>query len=223
MRYHVDQMLAPLVRRTWSPRGRTAIFRQSGRWREKVSAIAVLALSPRRHRVRLFFDLYPGANVTGPLLVGFLEALLRELRGPITLIWDRLGVHQSAPVREFLHRHPRLRVEVLPTYAPELNPVEYVWAYSKQNPLGNVAAVSSADLATRARPKLIRIGRRPGGSSSSTVRSSSPYSANARVRGMGVAVITSRCGVLAVVSVLPRASRKRWCTRSRACRPTRSK
>ena len=155
-------MLAPLVRRTWSPRGQTPIFRQSGRWREKVSAIAVLALSPRRHRVRLFFDLYPGANVTGPLLVGFLEALLRELRGPITLIWDRLGVHQSAPVREFLHRHPRLRVEVLPTYAPELNPVEYVWAYSKQNPLGNVAAVSSADLATLARPKLIRIGRRPG-------------------------------------------------------------
>jgi putative transposase len=32
-------------------------------------------------------------------------------------------------------------VEYFPPYAPELNPVEYVWGYLKANPLANLAAL----------------------------------------------------------------------------------
>ena len=49
--------MAPLVRRTWAPRGQTPDFVQSGGRgpREKVSVAAALWLSPRRERLGLYF------------------------------------------------------------------------------------------------------------------------------------------------------------------------
>ena len=41
--------------------------------------------------------------------------------------------------RDFIaEQGERLWVEYLPGYAPELNPVEYIWAYWKQHALPNV-------------------------------------------------------------------------------------
>jgi hypothetical protein len=40
-----------------------------------------------------------------------------------------LGV--VAPIREICRRFPRLHLERLPPYAPQLNPDEAVWAYAK--------------------------------------------------------------------------------------------
>jgi transposase len=34
-------------------------------------------------------------------------------------------------IREFLRRNTRLRLERLPAYAPDLNPVEFVWSWLK--------------------------------------------------------------------------------------------
>jgi transposase len=42
-------------------------------------------------------------------------------------------------------------LEYLPPYAPELNPVEYLWAYLKTNPLANDPAFDLHTLAHRAR------------------------------------------------------------------------
>ena len=57
---------------------------------------------------------------------------------------------------------------------------------------------------------------RPGGSSSSTDMSRSPYKVSARVRGMGVADITSTCG-----RVSPRSLKTaRWTTPNRCCSST---
>jgi len=39
----------------------------------------------------------------------------------------------------------------LPAYAPELNPVEYVWCYLKYNPLANLAPESLEELVTVSR------------------------------------------------------------------------
>lgn len=57
----------------------------------------------------------------------FLKDLLKHLRGPLVLLWDRASIHGRKEVKEFLARHPRIRVERFPAYAPELNPAEYVW------------------------------------------------------------------------------------------------
>jgi len=40
-------------------------------------------------------------------------------------------------VQAFVDRHERLSLVYLPPYAPELNPIELVWAYAQRNVLGN--------------------------------------------------------------------------------------
>jgi transposase len=55
----------------------------------------------------------------------------------------------------------RLRVEYLPGYAPELNPVEYIWAYWKQHALPNVCPKDYWSLDDTARRTLKLMRRRP--------------------------------------------------------------
>ena len=105
-------LMAPLVRRTWAPRGQTPILRQRTRSREKVSVIATLTVSPGRQRVGLYAALVVNANVNAERFVDFLRALTRHVRGPLILIWDRLNVHRSRTVQNYLARHPRMRVEL---------------------------------------------------------------------------------------------------------------
>ena len=137
--------MAPVVRRTWAPRGQTPVLLQRTRAREKVSSIAAISVSPRRRRVGLYFANYPDANVTIDLLIPFLRDLSRHLGNSIILIWDRLAGHRAGRVVDAMRRR-RIFPELLPPYAPELNPVEPFWAYLKRNPLANYAASDTEEL-----------------------------------------------------------------------------
>jgi transposase len=54
------------------------------------------------------------------------------------IVWDGLRSHGSRLVWDFeRQQHGRLWLEFLPTYAPELNPVEYLWPHWKQHELPN--------------------------------------------------------------------------------------
>ena len=87
-----------------------------------------------------YFRLYPGA-VKSPQVIDFLQALVRHLATPLLLVWDRLPAHRSRLVRDFLQGLDGwIELEYLPSYAPELNPVEYIWAYWKQHELPNVCS-----------------------------------------------------------------------------------
>jgi len=153
-------LLAPVVRRSGAPRGQTPILYQRGRAREKVSIIAALTRSPRRRRPGLYFSLRANENVTTTWLVPFLRALRRHLRGALIVVWDRLPGHRAQVVTEYLHRQPR-DVALLPPDAPELNPVEILWAYLKSNPLANFAASDARHLARVATHHVQRLQRRP--------------------------------------------------------------
>ena len=72
-------------------------------------------------------------------MIAFLRDLLRHLRGPIFLIWDRLNAPRGKLVQAFLADHPRLPTAFLPSYAPELNPHEYGWSDLKCHTLANYA------------------------------------------------------------------------------------
>jgi transposase len=96
-----------------------------------------------------YFRLYKGTIKSAEVL-DFLQALLRHLPGPLLIIWDRLSAHRSRITRDFIAGHgERLWVEYLPGYAPELNPVEYIWGYWKQHALPNVCPKDYWGLATR--------------------------------------------------------------------------
>lgn len=108
-----------------------------------------------------YFRLYPG-TVKSPQVVDFLQALLRHISGPLLIVWDRLAAHRSGLVRDFISAQgQRLWVAYLPAYAPELNPVEYIWGYWKQHELPNVCAKDYWHLDETARRTLKRMRRRP--------------------------------------------------------------
>jgi transposase len=130
-------LMMPLVRRTWAPRGQTPFLRQRTNSSRKVSAIAVLIVSPHRDRVRLVFRLHPNANINAASVLSFLQHLSRHVHGPIVLLWDRLLAHRARIVQAYIAKKGTWRSEFLPPYAPELNPVEYTWNYLKTNSMAN--------------------------------------------------------------------------------------
>jgi transposase len=84
--------------------------------------------------------------------VEFLRHLLRHIGGNLLVVWDRLPSHRSRLVREFVaEQGGRLELEYLPAYAPELNPVEYLWGYWKQHEMANLCPESLWDLSVHAR------------------------------------------------------------------------
>ena len=85
-------------------------------------------------------------------VIEFLKHLLRHIPGDLLWVWDRLPAHRSRLTQEFIRdQRGRLVIEYLPPYAPELNPVEYLWAHCKHHELPNVCAKNLWDLSEGAR------------------------------------------------------------------------
>ena len=77
-------------------------------------------------------------------------------------LWDGLPSHRSHLVRDFVReQRGRLWLEFLPAYAPELNPVEYLWSHWKQHELPNFCPSTFAQLSVHARRALKRMRQRP--------------------------------------------------------------
>lgn len=68
-------------------------------------------------------------------IVKFLKDLKKYLAGrKLLLFWDGLPAHRAKIVSQFIaSNNTWLRVERLPAYAPELNPVEYLWSAFKKH------------------------------------------------------------------------------------------
>lgn len=146
------------MRRTWSPKGKTPVLRAPFNWKRQ-SAIGAIAISPDRQRVRTFLCLHPG-SIRAPQIVAFLRALRRHLRSPVLVVWDRLGTHLSRLVKAHLAEEREwLEIELLPAYAPELNPVEYLWAYLKSGSLANFCADDLSQVTTQIKRRLRRVRR----------------------------------------------------------------
>jgi len=139
--------------RTWAPRGQTPVLQYTFNWK-CLSAIAGITVW------NFYFRLYPG-SIKAPQLISFLRHLQRHIRGKLMVIWDGLPVHRSRLVRDFVagQKH-KIHLEFLPAYAPELNPVEYIWGYCKQHELPNFCPKDFAQLGWAARKALRRMRRR---------------------------------------------------------------
>ncbi len=148
-------LMAPLVRRTWSPRGQTPLLYQKTCSHRKVSVIGALCIAPRKNRLNMYFRLHPDANIASDAVKAFLRCLLKELLGHIIIVWDRFQPHRSKKVQNLRAIRPRrLHFDYFPPYAPELNPVEYVWAYTKMNSMANMTAMELDTLAADTRTTM---------------------------------------------------------------------
>lgn len=55
----------------------------------------------------------------------------------IILVLDNYPVHHSKKVKERLKKSGRIQIKFLPTYSPDLNPIEWLWGYVRKKYLNN--------------------------------------------------------------------------------------
>ena len=153
--------LRPTVRRTWAPKGQTpTIESDSCRWEHR-SVIGVITCTPTGRKPKLYLRIFKDI-VSSKEVTCYLKELRRHIKGRLLLLWDRLPLHCSKETKGFLESQEKwLMVEKFPAYAPELNPLEYLWSTGKQKDLANLYAETLSDIDTAIRRYKGRIRRHP--------------------------------------------------------------
>ena len=106
------------------------------------------------------FRFHDGA-IRSAQIVDFLKALRGHLKRRLLIIWDGLQAHRSRLVRKYVDStNGKIHLAFLPPYAPDLNPVEYLWAWLKRHALANFCPDNLTQLRTTARGKLKSAQRR---------------------------------------------------------------
>jgi transposase len=141
--------------RSYAPRGRTPVVRVC-QTRMKLSLITAVT-----NRGALRWMIVDGA-VNGPTFIRFLARLIRDARGKVFLIVDRLKAHRAWLVRDWLEAHrSEIELHYLPSYSPELNPDEGVNADLKQALPRQEPARSKEQLRRVADRHMRSLSRRP--------------------------------------------------------------
>jgi transposase len=140
--------------RTWAPKGQTPIIQFHFNWKH-LSVMAGLT------RTNYLFRFHEG-SIKKEQIVEFLKALKAHLKQPLLIVLDGLRAHKSKLVREYLDStNGHIQIAFLPPYAPDLNPVEYLWAWLKRHALANFCPNDLGELQTTARNKLKSAQHRP--------------------------------------------------------------
>ena len=92
----------------------------------------------------------------------FLRQLKGEVGGPWTIVWDRNQIHSRAKaVKAWLARHPEVLVEDFPAHAPNTNPDEGVWCWTKYGPICNLAPTDVEELRLHIWDALVELQKQP--------------------------------------------------------------
>jgi transposase len=147
-------LVSPL-KRSWSPRGQTPAVRTSLNHHQRLNVLGALLVSPCIKRIRLTIRSYQ-TSLGSVHAIAFLRHLLRLIPGQIVLVWDNHKIHVCPQTQKFIEQHrDRLHVYRFPTYAPELNPVEFVWTQVGEHHAG-FAAHNMPELCQRIRAGVSR-------------------------------------------------------------------
>ena len=133
---------------TWGAKGQTPVVSVPGQ-RQGISAASAVSA-----KGAFWFATYAG-GLNGALFVSLLRRMMRGRRRPLHLIVDGLPAHKTRLVRDYVDSaEGHTQIEFLPAYAPEINPVEYLWAWLKRHALANFCPDTLAELTHTARAKL---------------------------------------------------------------------
>src|ERR687890_1886030 len=141
--------------RSYAPRGRTPEVRVN----HKRSGLGLISAVTNKGELR--WMVLDGA-IKAPDLLRFLGRLIQDAEQKAFLILDRLPVHRSAKLRDWLvGREAEIEVFYLPGYSPELNPDEGVNGDLKQAVTGKEPARSKAQLKPAAIGHMRKLTRLP--------------------------------------------------------------
>jgi transposase len=158
MGFHDETGLSerPFIHRTWARKGKTPVITSSGSWK-KLALSGVIVTDPMGRSPRFLLRSIAG-SVDAKEVIRFLKDIKRHLQGrKLLLFMDGLPAHRAKLVQRYIRSERSwLRVIRLPAYAPELNPIEYLWGMMKKTYLANLApelTVIGREL-KRCRPKM---------------------------------------------------------------------
>lgn len=138
--------MTPPTSRTWNRRGTTPVIRVRGRSQRRFAIAAPCCYKPDE-RSRLVYRPKRHADHKSGGCKSFswteyrdrLIAAYQQLGGPIILIWHNLNVHTDRRMKAFIDTQDRLTAHHLPSYAPDLNPVEGIWSLLRRTTQANTA------------------------------------------------------------------------------------
>lgn len=131
--------------RSFSPRGHKPVIRRSGK-RCRCNLIA----SVSNEGLLRFLVFTPVFAV--PVFLEFLSRLIRRAERKVYLIVDRHSVHQAQKVQKWIKKNEeKIRLIYLPSYSPELNPVEFMNQDVKSNAVRKRRAKDQEDLMANVR------------------------------------------------------------------------
>lgn len=130
------------MRRSWSRRGVTPVIEYSPS-RRRLHAVGAICLTPGG-TVREHFQIRR-KGISDADLFWFLVQLRRYYNRPLIAVWDNWSVHTKVEKWFKLLELEWIEFERLPPYAPELNPVEFLWSQTKYHDLSNYVPPASTD------------------------------------------------------------------------------
>jgi len=118
--------------KTWALKGKTPIIETTG---ARFGLNMMGAISPRGE---MNFMIIHGSVRSGEIC-DFLKRLMRSRNHKVFLIWDGHPTHKSKIVKECIASfNGLLETFLLPSYSPDLNPIEQLWNHTKGNGVGRM-------------------------------------------------------------------------------------
>jgi transposase len=148
--------LLPGKVRTYAPEGHTPILHE---WQTRDHLSVMGGVTPTGK----LYVLVRQESLNGLHTVEFLKHVIRYLGPRLMIIWDGSPIHRRRLVADFLQTIAGrgVRVERLPAYAPDLNPVEGAWQQLKHVEMRNLIALDLEELHLNLHLAIGRLRQKP--------------------------------------------------------------
>ena len=147
--------LLPAVVRTYGPKGQTPVLDE---WQTHDHLSVMAGLTPQGK----VYSLVRPESLNGLHSIEFLLHLGRLAGDRLLVIWDGSPIHRRAEVKAFVaEAGDAIHLEPLPPYAPDLNPVEWLWRQLKEVELRNLTCLDLDQLHLEWHLALDRVRQKP--------------------------------------------------------------
>jgi transposase len=127
--------LLPGVVKTYAPEAETPVMDE---WQTRDHLSVMGGVTPQGK----VFSLVRPSSLNGLHSIESLVHLGRLAGDRLMVIWDGSPIHRRVEVKEFVaEAGDAIRLEPLPPYAPDLNPVEWLWRHLKEVEMRNLTCL----------------------------------------------------------------------------------
>lgn len=145
----------PALGRTYGLKGQTPVVPTSGQ-RQSINVISAV-----NARGEFWAATYDG-KLNAESFVLFLQDFMKGRQGKVFLVIDGHPSHTAKAVDRYVETlGGRLELHRLPSYAPDLNPDEFVWSHMKKNGVSKKPLKQNESLRKRVEEDLLKINANP--------------------------------------------------------------